>query len=336
MLNRGTKMEEPKITQLKKLILKHFPKSRVVAIKRIIIGYSHYMYDCELISGSKKRDIILRLGDNFKDDSCMAKELYIMALYKRHNIPVPRIYGHDITRKSFSYDYILMEKFHDKTIADVWGSASIGDRRKIAFAMGRFLRKLHSIKVEGFGNITAGGLKRHEEFSFRKFSDAPANVEWTRQVLKDAYQDLSGLMSFHALNHQQLSRITKYLHDNVYLTEKADATLIHNDFNLEHIFIRKSGNDWRITGIIDFEFAEAYAREFDFVKLHRRGLFEERYLLDDMIKGYGKNLLHPRLLDVIRYYRMVRDIGFAYHLLKAGNEEHYKKVIDTILKEADK
>jgi len=286
------------------------------------------MYDCTL--DAKPYSCILRTGYNLKDDSCIAKELYVMRIYSKNRIPVPKIFASDVSRKSFPFDYIIMQKFFDKTVAQLWGTLNNDDKAKIAFQMGRLLKSLHSIKVGGFGNIIAGGLKKKEEFNFRVLPGALKNSSWTRQVLKDAFEDLSGIISYGALTTDQCIWITKYLQNNMPLTANADAALIHNDFNLEHIFVKKSNNDWAITGLVDVEFVESYAKEFDFIKLHRRGLLDDKQFKSALFKGYGISI-NSRFDELVKYYRIVRDLGFAYHLLKAGDMTTYKKAIEYIM-----
>jgi len=50
------------------------------------------------------------------------------------------------------------------------------------------------------------------------------------------------------------------------------------------------------------------------------------------MRGYGKENLHPKFDDVVTYYRLIRDVGFAYALAKAGNMQLMRQVIVGIMK----
>jgi aminoglycoside phosphotransferase (APT) family kinase protein len=147
-------------------------------------------------------------------------------------------------------------------------------------------------------------------------------------LFEDALKDLAGLIAYRLLTPEQSSAIVSYLHKNINLTEEAEPVLIHNDVIFDHIFVEKETDQWRMTGICDFEFAAAYAREFDFVKLHRAGLLKE--IKENLLEEYGK--IHPKFDEVVQMYRIVRDIGFARHTAKSGHMETSKKAIENVLR----
>ena len=84
--------------------------------------------------------------------------------------------------------------------------------------------------------------------------------------------------------------------------------------------------------MIDFEFAYAYAPEFDFIKLHRAGILDDKKIKKAIMNGYGAKELHKEFDKVVLIYRLIRDIGFVGYVAKAGNLEAAKKALDFVLK----
>jgi len=323
---------EPTREQIEQIFYKHLD-AKVLDAKRITEGYTHYMYDCEceLPSGEKKH-FVLRISYNRKEDSDLAKELAVMEVYSKKDIPTPYVYASDVERKTFEFDYAIIEKFEGVPLTKILENLSNDEKKRIAKKVGELLNKIHSITMEDFGDFTKNGLKKEEEFSFRKFEDAPVIHSWTRRLLKDSFIDLSGLMTLKLISLEQQYNLMKYIYAHVDLLNGAKSVLIHGDFHADHILVKKVDNEWTITGIVDFEFAASRATEYDFIKLHRVGLLDDKDFREGLLEGYGKDNIGPHFDELIKFYRVLRDVGFAYHLAKAGDKETFKKVMGNMWK----
>lgn len=78
--------------------------------------------------------------------------------------------------------------------------------------------------------------------------------------------------------------------------------------------------------IQDFEFSSSYSPEFDFIKMHRFGFFEDLNLKRALILGYGK--INENAVET---HRLMRDLQFAWAVLESGN----KKLSDETLKKIE-
>ncbi len=321
---------EPNEEQIRGIIKKHFSNWEIKDIKRINEGYTHYMYECVCEIKNKVINFILRIGFNKKDFS-IAKELWVMKKYSEIGILAPKVYGSDVSRTEFPFDYVIMEKINGECLGKIWNNLNKKDKAEIAFLMGKLLAKLHSIRLDKFGRIDENGIIEEEEFSFRKIPNAPLEPEWTTKLLSDTLKDFASIISFKLLTPKQSSDILHYLHSNIYLTENAEPVLIHSDFHLDHIFVIKENGEWKITGICDFEFASSSAKEFDFVKIHRLGLLNDENFKKMLLKGYGIEKLHKEFDKVVKLYRIARDIGFAKYTARRGDMEITSKTISNIL-----
>ena len=115
------------------------------------------------------------------------------------------------------------------------------------------------------------------------------------------------------------------------LDYKGKPTLLHGDFHRDHIFVDKIKDEWKITGLIDFEFASSLAPEYDMLKLHRQGFFDEPELMKAFEEGYGK-------FDIkaVKVSRILRDIGFGCVWLDSGDPELGLKILNSVEERIDK
>jgi len=322
---------EPTHEQVRQIIKKHLDVD-IIDVARITEGYTHYMYDVTCDVSGQKKNFVVRISYNKKDTSDLAKELAVMEECGKHGIPIPIIYAFDIQKTDYPFDYMIMEKLKGVPLKTLLDTLPVKEKTLIAEKVGELLANIHSITLGDFGDFTKNGIKIKEEFSFRKSVDAPKIHAWTRKMLEDIFIDLSGLVTLDIINAGECSKIIDYMQKNKSLLLTAEPVLIHNDFHADHIIIDKIDGEWVISGIVDFEFACSYAREFDFIKLHRTGLLDDVHFREGLMRGYGKENLHPKFDDVVTYYRLIRDVGFAYALAKAGNMQLMRQVIVGIMK----
>ncbi len=318
--------KEPTQKQIKGILKEHFSKQKIKSIVRMTKGYSHYMYDCDL--GDKY--VVLRISFNKKDESCIGKEVWVIKQYKKVGVPVPKIYAYE-TRDKF--DYAIIEKFEAEDLEDIWNKLSEKEKIEISKQMGLLLKKMHSIKFDNFGNIGDKGVIVKEDFAFRKQSNIKVKKsEWVAKLFDDGLKCLGLLIAQDLITPNQSAAIVKYLHSFVPIIRECKPVLVHTDFQLGHLFVKRINNRWHIVGLIDFEFANAYAPEFDFIKLHRAGILDDEKIKKAVMNGYSAKKVHKHFDQVVLLYRIIRDIGFASYVAKAGNLEVANKAIKFILK----
>jgi Ser/Thr protein kinase RdoA (MazF antagonist) len=116
-----------------------------------------------------------------------------------------------------------------------------------------------------------------------------------------------------------------------------NPSLIHGDFEIRNIRVKRINNCWKICSILDFEYAASESKEYDFIKLHRFGLFEKENLKKSFLKGYSLYQSIPQdLEEKVKFMRITRDIGFAGVLFKSGNIDLGNKILSYVEKEISK
>ena len=132
------------------IVKKEF-EANVLEIKRIIEGYSHYMY--EVKTDKSPEIIIIRFSNNIKNTCNLGKEKYIIDLLRQNNIPAPRILAFYFPKDKKEEGYMILEKIKGIRLDTIWNSLDKEEKRKITKKIGEFLSKIHQIKLKEFGAI---------------------------------------------------------------------------------------------------------------------------------------------------------------------------------------
>lgn len=309
-----------------KFIIEREFNAKVLEIKRITEGYSHYMY--EVMIDKNPLEVIIRFSNNIDKSVNLAKEKYVIDKLKEKGIPVPEIYSFYHPEKKED-GYIILEKFNGERLDLIWDSLSKKEKIQITKELGKLLSKIHEIKLPKYGYIEEGGNIDSEfgkEFKFRKEGEEINYSPFLRQVLMQSLKDFARLLSYKAVDPKFASDWMFYLSKNLNKIEfDKEPTLIHGDYMTGHIFVEKINNEYKIQGIIDFEFAESTSPEYDFIKLHRQGFFEDEELKKALKESYGD--INE---EAVEMHRLMRDIGFSQVVLDAGNKELAEKTLKSV------
>jgi len=309
--------------KIKEIIEKEF-NAKTLEIKRINEGYSHYMYEVKI--DKEPFILIIRFSNNKNEESNLGKEKYVMELLEKNKIPAPKIYVYD-------KEYMIIEKIKGIRLDTLWNSLNKDEKIEITKKMGKLLSQIHSIKLEKFGVIQEGGkIKCDDPFKFRKMGEPIEYNLFLRELFKGGFEDFARLLSYNPPQKSLMIKIFTYLVNNLNKMAYQDPpTLIHGDYFPGHIFVEKENGSYKIVGLIDFEFSNSYAPEFDFIKLHRQGFFEDIKLKAALEEGYGK----PIDEKAVEVFRLMRDLGFAWVVLESGNKELSDKTLKDIEKRID-
>ena len=315
---------------IRKIAKKHF-SATVLKINRITEGYSHFMYDVEI--NKKPFNVIMRFTNTKKPEYNLLKEKYVMDIMTKKQIPVAKIYAIDTSKKFICEEYMIMEKFKGQNLKSIWQGLTEADKIEITIKIGQLLKKIHSIKLARYGIIkNYGEIDADKSFEFRKSGKKQKYSASLRELFKMFMGDFSRLLPYKKLKPKFTAKIMTYITKNIEILEhQGKPTLIHGDFRTEHIFIEKIKEKYEIKGLIDFEFAHSLCPEYDFIKLHRQGFFDDKKLFSALQKGYGK--FNHKAVPI---HRLMRDLGFAQAVLESGDHKTAENVLKSIEKRINK
>ena len=292
--------------------------AQVLEIKKITEGYSHYMYLVKI--NKEPREIIVRFSNNKEKDVGLSKEKFIIETLRKNNIPAPKIHV-------FNENYMILEKLSGTRLDTIWDFLPKHEKIQITKEIGMLLSKIHNIKLEKFGKIEGEGkIASDEIFKFKSMEEPISYNKFLREWLKASFEDLARILSYEHISPEFMNNLFAYLTENINkIAYKGEPTLVHGDFFPGHIFVEKINNEYKIIGLIDFEFSGSYSPEYDFIKLHRSGFFDDIEIKQALNQSYGE--INEQAVEV---YRIMRDLGFAWVSLESGNKELSDKTLKAI------
>ncbi len=307
-----------------KEIIKKELKAEVLDIVKINEGFSHNIFLVKI--NKEPKEIILRFSNNsHKKWATLGKEEFVISLLRRNNIPAPKILAFDNDPEK---GYMIQEKLSGKRLDTIWEKISREEKIQITEKIGKLLADFHKIEFDKFGLIEDGGnIDFDKPFTFKKAGEVKPFSESIRQKYLDFMREFSIAISFYHLNKEFIIDFFAYIMRNIKEIEYSGKPVFtHCDLMLGHIFVEKINKEYKIIGIIDFEFAESTCPEYDFIKLHRKGFFEDKELLSALERGYGKEINKK----AVEYHRLMRDFAFASVLLNSGDNKTAEEVFDSI------
>ncbi len=315
-------------------IIKNDLGLKTIKIEEIKEGFSHNKF--LITTDGVPKEIILRFENTSLSDKekGLGAEKFVIEKMAEKSLPVPKIYSFNNSSKNLEEQYMIIEKLNGTRLDTIWENLSKEDKVKITKEIGKLLSAIHKIKLHKFGVIKAGG-KIHSDVSTFKFKNnfkkETYHSKYIRQLIGNFSEDLGRLLSYKE-RKELPEKLMRYLMENIEtLDYKGEPTLLHGDFHKDHIFVDKADSKWRITGIIDFEFASSLAPEYDMLKLHRQGFFDDPDLMKAFEEGYGK-------FDIkaIEISRTLRDIGLGCVWLDSGDPEVGLKILKDVEDRIDK
>ncbi|MFJ6786743.1 aminoglycoside phosphotransferase family protein [Streptomyces angustmyceticus] len=189
-------------------------------------------------------------------------------------LPVPTPYPHDAGACENGWRYVLMSRLRGTDLAVAWPRIPPAERDRIATEAGETLHALHALDTAPLADVLGPG--DWDAFTGRQRATAVARQR------------------AHGLPEPWLEQIPGFL-DAAPPAAPGPAVLLHTEFMREHLTVDEH-DDWRLTGLLDFEPAMIGSRAYDFVAV---GLFVSRgdpRLLTRVLRAYGETFAPATLL----------------------------------------
>jgi hygromycin-B 7''-O-kinase len=183
-----------------------------------------------------------------------------------------------IGEDGWHWPYLVSTLLPGTSLGEVYDQVSAADREVIARDLGRWLRLLHSIRLEP---CSAALPPDWQPFARWIAAQRAACVENHRR--------------WESLPPRLLEQLDAYLPDAEMLLDRSHAPqLLHCDMNADHLLGVLKGGRWTTSGIIDFGDAKVGDPIYELVALHL-GLFRcDKRLLSLFLHSYGsENVRHP-------------------------------------------
>src|SRR5579885_52479 len=183
--------------------------------------------------------VLLRIY--MRDKSALTREIKLHAFLKDH-LPVANIIYHDASCSLIPYPYSIMGWMNGTLMRDV---ILDNDRQAISECAREAGAKLAILREMKFAK---GGFFQ-DDFSIRPFSQDEEYGPYIYSLL-DESRVADGL------EIELLGKVKKLIAANLkYLPDKNDANMTHGDYDPANILVDLQDGKWKISAILDWEFA---------------------------------------------------------------------------------
>lgn len=166
--------------------------------------------------------------------------------------------------------------------------------------LGKTLKKIHKIKMSGFGELMANGKGK-------QLSPAQ-HIEF---LLKENLPLLSKIKTF---DKKLLQHTENFIYNNISLFDSDKSVLLHFDLTDDNILVKNN----KLVGIIDFGDAGCGPKEYDLAKIY---IENPNRIFSHILAGYGKNLLNMKKIKYFAILHLLYIIPYFY----SSNKKKYKR-----------
>ena len=202
--------------------------------------------------------LVLKLIDpDGQDESRIAAEAWALRRAARAGVPVPAVVDVDASATELPATFMVMAKARG---VDLRGAALSDEQmRPLLLEIGRNLRKLHSVEVDGFGflRVDSAGNCRGE------------HANWKGAALAAVEPGLAKLAANPHFTQANIPLAERIISENAHILESVErGSLLHGDLGMIHLFADLKRR--KITSFIDFGECKSGDPVWDFVDVRWR------------------------------------------------------------------
>jgi len=266
------------------------------------------------------------------------KEKFVFELiHEKTKLPVPEIFILDKSKKILPNTYILMNKLEGEMLK----YAKIPNKEKIFYELGKDLAELHKIKLNSFGWIYKDKISRYETKYSKPFKTMK---EYFKDYWKEQKKEFMSAPNkkYGKIDKQSFIKLIpemdKFVERHIHLLDsKIKPVFIHNDFSWVNILVKKD-KTWKISGILDVEFAKVGDAELELEGYFDPFMFNKKKYTQAFVRGYlskrklSKNFYQKKkLYELGRLFSWASFDGFVLGIAKQDWMEHFYNGLKKLL-----
>ena len=267
---------------LKKEYINNLLNIKISKITDISKGDDQEVY---LIESNKGKYI---LKQPISDISKINNEEFALNILSNLNIPIPKLI--------YKNSELIIETYIDGSLL----SKDSSDNYFIQ--LGNIINKIHSIRLNGFGEIKEGKGEYNREYEYL--------FSWLN-FDKNKNNDLLNKYNFHF-----------FFKENIEILNSKESYLLHGDISYSNTIIKNNS----ITGIIDFGDSIAWSIEYDLALFFIKIKNNDNWLA--FLKGYNKNF-NKKKFDI---YIIAFGIWLIQYCLIKEKDIQHSKFLDCLKK----
>lgn len=322
--------------QIMAVVQKHFKGAKITNIQRFKEGTLNTVY---LIEGthSLSEGVILKTAPAVDTDmpnlekGGLYTEIYVYLLLKDQNIPVPKMYAYDFSRKDIPCDYLFLERVKGKS----W-SKHLFDFKLIRKSnpelmnqLGKINAVLHGVEGDWFGYIKDNGCHRYDLWS-------DAFIAMVNDLLDEAKQ------RGYNLPYSEIRAAVNTRRE--LLDEIRTPKLVNFDMWTGNIYLASNKSKLNISGIIDFErffFGDPLAafpsfalanleKEPDFLSGYSEVIGKPFKLSEEDRSRLALYSIYASLVHIVGTYSYNIFIGASYRFYLKLEIKHFLKMLSNL------
>lgn len=215
-------------------------------------GYDHKVY----IISTDNKDLVVRIP--LKEKNKLIAQAWAFKKWKKIGIPVPRII-------KFTTDYLIEEKLGDRDLEE--SKLSLKKKQEIMYEVGKYAKKMHSIKTKGYGYLTRPGKG--------------SKKTWREFIEPDFKSSLEYIEKMNLISDNLMGKVRTYLEENKHIMNLKDPRLVHGDLKEGNIMVE----DGKLLGFID---ASDSISGDPYYELGVVSQSFDQSIVDSFLRGYGR------------------------------------------------
>ncbi|RYZ66945.1 MAG: aminoglycoside phosphotransferase family protein [Proteobacteria bacterium] len=237
------------------------------------------------------REAIVRFNARDQHIPKFQREKIVYDRLRTLNFPVPAEVRLDTSKTISPYDILIASRLNGSNLEQHWKLLESSAKSTLAFQAGQWLRKIHDVNIDTFGEISA-------------FGPFPSTVTWPEYLKARLEYHLSEARELDIFSAELEMRFEAAFEKIIPLLEQTKRSrLIHGDFHLGNLLFEKH----QITGILDFEWSCAGDPLFDLCKLRDMDA-SWTGSQESFNRGYGVSVFDDSEFKKMRIYTMIQNI----------------------------
>jgi aminoglycoside phosphotransferase (APT) family kinase protein len=228
-------------------------------------------------------------------------------------VSVPELLLFDDSKIIVPYDYMICKKIPGKNLEQNWTDLSEQDGNLLAYQAGEILAKIHSIKSNEFGEVSALG-------------PFPRTKNWGEYLRFILNYHLNEAMELKLFSSTVQKKFLDFFEARLKLLDSVTSPqLVHGDFHLGNLLFV----DQKITGVLDFEWSLFGDPLFD-ISNNLRDM-DSRWpgSQEAFNKGYGIKDFSDEEINRMKVYTMVKSIELCVVAKKFFSEAECNEFVQT-------
>ena len=285
--------------EIRELVNPHLLGAKVGAISLLGGGFANSNYRLHLEDNTS---VVLRIST--KPLSEFRKELQVLNLL-RGTVPVPQVIGKEFSKQ---YPFAILEFIEGEPLSMIMNTVSPQELNAATTEAGKALHVVHSFDLG-----KAGFFDEHFIFKpeFTNFGKAWYDYICSALGSERVQQRLGKVLQERALNLVQSKRA-------IYKSITNTTRLIHCDYNPKNIMMRRIASQWRVTAILDWEFAASGSPLADLGNFLRFDDELPHGFSEAFVQGYAAN--SALLVDNWREIAKLLDLAAMMNFLESQKE----------------